>query len=71
VTRLLQAVATCDCDAAAEVLLGDPLAAYLDGVHQRLRPAELVGVEEQARRRLTTVVVASFLALSVVGALGL
>jgi serine/threonine-protein kinase len=50
--------------------VADALTAYLDGVQQRLRAAELARVEERGRRRLTTVVAGSLLALSIVGGLG-
>ncbi len=48
----------------------DGLSAYLAGVQERLRQAELAGVRERARRRMTTVVAVSLLALSVTGGLG-
>jgi serine/threonine-protein kinase len=51
--------------------VADALTAYLDGVQQRLRAAELARVEERARRRLTTVVAAALLTLSTAGGLGL
>jgi serine/threonine-protein kinase len=44
---------------------------YLASVQERMRKAELTGVEERARRRLTTVVAASLVALSTAGGLGL
>jgi tetratricopeptide (TPR) repeat protein len=50
--------------------VADALTAYLNGVQEKLRRAELAGVEERARRRLTTVVAASLLALFIVGGLG-
>ena len=43
------------------------MTAYLASVQERLRRAELTSLEERARRRLTTVVAASVLALSAVG----
>jgi serine/threonine-protein kinase len=50
--------------------VADTLTAYLDGVQQRLRAAEVAGLQERARRRLTTVVAASLLTLSIGGGLG-
>jgi tetratricopeptide (TPR) repeat protein len=50
--------------------VADGMMAYLGGVQEKLRKAELAGVEERARRRLTTVVAASLLALSIAGGLG-
>jgi tetratricopeptide (TPR) repeat protein len=50
--------------------VADGLTAYLDGVQERVRRAELASVEERSRRRLTTVVAAALLALSTAGGLG-
>ncbi len=44
--------------------------AYLAGVQEKLRAAELRGIEDRARRRLTTVVAASLLAMTTAGSLG-
>jgi serine/threonine protein kinase/Tfp pilus assembly protein PilF len=43
------------------------ITAYLASVQERLRRAELTSLEERARRRLTTVVAASVLTLTVLG----
>ncbi len=50
--------------------VADALSAYLNGVQERVRRAELAGVEERGRRRLTTVVAASLLVLSTACGLG-
>ena len=47
--------------------VSDRITSYLSGVQERLRKAELKGVEERARRRLTTVVAASLILLSLLG----
>ncbi len=51
--------------------VAERMTAYLASVQERMRRAELASVEERDRRRLTTVVAASLLTLSVVGGLGL
>jgi tetratricopeptide (TPR) repeat protein/tRNA A-37 threonylcarbamoyl transferase component Bud32 len=50
--------------------VAERITAYLAGVQERMRRAELARIEERDRRRLTTVVAASLLTLSVVGGLG-
>jgi serine/threonine-protein kinase len=50
--------------------VAERMTAYLASVQDRMRKAELTGVEERARRRLTTVVAASLLALTTAGGLG-
>ncbi len=47
--------------------VSDRLTAYLAGVQDRLRRAELERVEERARRRVTTVVAASLILLGLLG----
>ncbi len=47
--------------------VSDRVTAYLAGVQDRLRRAELERVEERARRRLTTVVAASLIGLGLLG----
>jgi tetratricopeptide (TPR) repeat protein/tRNA A-37 threonylcarbamoyl transferase component Bud32 len=51
-------------------VVAERITAYVGNVQERMRKAELTGVEERARRRLTTVVAASLLATSIVGGLG-
>ncbi|HTU87431.1 MAG TPA: serine/threonine-protein kinase, partial [Solirubrobacteraceae bacterium] len=48
-------------------VVSDRVTAYLVGVQDRLRRAELERVEERARRRLTTVVAASLILLGLLG----
>ncbi|MFO0891162.1 MAG: serine/threonine-protein kinase [Isosphaeraceae bacterium] len=50
--------------------VSERVTAYLAGVQERVRRAELASVEERARRRLTTVAAASLLALTTAGGLG-
>lgn len=50
--------------------VADRITAHLAGVQERMRRAELTSLEERTRRRLTTVVAASLLCLSIVGGLG-
>jgi eukaryotic-like serine/threonine-protein kinase len=51
-------------------VVSDRVTAYLAGVQQRLRRAEITTVEERARRRLTTVAAAAVILLSLFGAGG-
>ena len=44
--------------------------AYLSGVQEKLRRAELDRIEERARRRMTTVIAAGVLAIVAIGAAG-
>ncbi len=50
--------------------VAERMTAYLAGVQERMRKAELTSVEERARRRLTTVVAVSLLAISTASGLG-
>jgi serine/threonine-protein kinase len=50
--------------------VSDRVTAYLAGVQDRLRRAELERVEERARRRLTTVAAAALILLSLLGGVG-
>ena len=52
-------------------MVAERITAYLAGVQERLRKAELARVEERARRRLTMAIAASVLAILIVGGGGL